>query len=443
MNREMIKTFILAVLVALSFLLSYILWSYQPKYEMFYDASYISEVDVGGVERARNDLIRPTHITFHQYNAHLGKNDILGFIRPADEFKFYKEIATWSLTDYYVSEKSSENSTPTEEKYIEIVFPSILSAQLLENVFSLANLDEIELPTWSFDRAYIVIHDDAELSVRIHSLNNDEQMEATVEKAGAFQTIVRFNNQHPQLQSFVELPFGAKPIYVPETVDNVTKKTLVANQIDPDLFINTLFSSPSLVKPNQQEAFFTDGQRGMRLFQEGRYLEFIHPIETNEDKLVPAQLFDKSVSHINEHKGWLNEYHLETVNAATGKIEFRLHYDGVPVYDFNNLSIIEQVWREQELYQYRRSLLHIGHLLNTAETTIPNSEEIVLALKQNEDYDEDKITDVQLGYYLNYIDDVHSLTLEPMWFMRYESTWLRMPTQEVEATADTGEEGGN
>lgn len=441
MNREMIKTFILAVLVALSFLLSYILWSYQPKYEMFYDASYISEVDVGGVERTRNDLIRPTHIMFHQYNAHLGKYDILSFIHPVDEYKFYKEIASWSLTDYNVREISTQNTAPTEEQYIEIVFPSIFSAQLLENVFSLAEMDEIELPTWSFDRAYIVTHDDAELSVRIHSLDNREQMEATVEKAGAFQMIARFNSEHSQLQPFVQMPFGVKPIYVPETVENLTKKTLVANQIDSDSFINTLFSNPSLVKPNQQEAFFTDGQRGLRLFQDGRYLEFIHPIETNDDKLDPAQLFDKSVSDINEHKGWLNEYHLESINAANGKVQFRLHYDGVPVYDFNNLSIIEQVWREQELYQYKRSLLNIGHLLNKADMSIPTSEEIVYALENSEDYDVDKITDIQLGYYLNYIDEVHSLTLEPMWFMRYENAWIRIPT--TETTTSQGEKGGN
>src|SRR5699024_605823 len=231
MNRETIKTFILAVLVALSFLLSYILWSYQPKYEMFYDASYISEVDVGGDERTRNDLVRPSHIVFQQYNAHLGKNDILGFTRPSDEYIFYKEIATWSLTDVNVNEKDVDHTIPQEDRYIEIVFPSVLSAQLLESVFTLT--DEIELPTWSFDRAYVIFHDDANLFVRINSLDNREQMEATIEKAGAFQTVVRYDDKHPHLQPFVEVPFGEKPIYIPEKVENVTKKTLVANQIDP------------------------------------------------------------------------------------------------------------------------------------------------------------------------------------------------------------------
>src|SRR5690625_361828 len=156
MNRETIKTFILAVLVALSFLLSYILWSYQPKYEMFYDASYINEVDVGGTERTRNDLVRPSHIFFQQYNADLEMYDTLGFTRPSDEYTFYKEIATWSLTDVNVNENQTEHTTPEEERFIEIMFPSVLSAQLLESIFTIT--DDVELPTWSFDRAYIIIH---------------------------------------------------------------------------------------------------------------------------------------------------------------------------------------------------------------------------------------------------------------------------------------------
>lgn len=439
MNGETIKTFILAVLVALSFLLSYILWSYQPKYEMFYDASYISEVDIGGSERTKNDLVLPSHIVFQKYNAHLGKNDIFGFTNPSDEQIFYKEIASWSLADVNIYENQSDNITLEEDHFVEIIFPSVLSAQLLESIFTIT--DEVELPMWSFDRAYIMIHDDADLSVRINSLDNREQIDAKVEKAGAFQTIVRYDEKHPNLQTFIKVPFGEQPIYIPEQVENVTKKTLVANQIDTDLFINALFSNPSLVKPNQQEAFFTDGQRGMRLFQEGRYLEFIQPIETNDDKLNAEELVDKSVSHINEHKGWLNEYHFDTVNPSNGKVQFRLHYDGVPVYDFNNLSIIEQVWREQELYQYRRSLLNIGHLLNTSEVSVPTGDEIIYTLENAEEYDLDKLTDIRLGYYLNYIDDAHSLTLEPMWFMRYENSWVRIPSIETVTAQD--EEGGN
>src|SRR5690625_5055065 len=99
MTRETIKSFILVVLVGLSFLLSYILWSYQPKYEMFYDASYITEADIGGKERTKNDIIRPTNIVFHHENL---AEDVYGFILPKEIQTFFNEITTWELSNVEV-----------------------------------------------------------------------------------------------------------------------------------------------------------------------------------------------------------------------------------------------------------------------------------------------------------------------------------------------------
>lgn len=421
MNRETIKSFILAVLVGLSFLLSYILWSYQPKYEMFYDSSYINEVDVGGKERKKNDLIKPAHVIFHR-----STNQIVGFKQPSDEYIFYKELSSWSLTDFSLLEFNGETKEPVEQQYIEVIFPSNFPIQLLTNIFSVQELN-IELPNWTFDRFYIIPQENAELTVQIYAKERAELIEASIEKSGAFQYIDRFDESHPHLQPYLAVPFGKKQFYIPESVEEMEKKTLVANQLDPELFINVLFSNPSLVKPSQRELFFTDGQRGMRLFQEGRYLEFIQPIETNEQNLDPVELIDKSIDHINEHKGWINEYHFEAVDALKGEVEYRLHYDGVPVYDFNNLSTILQIWREQELYQYHRSLLQIGHLLNSSDVELPSGEEVIRSLEMNEDYNVDHIKDIRLGYYLKYIDKIHSLTLEPTWFMHYEDHWLRIP----------------
>src|SRR5690625_4753147 len=47
MSYETIKSFILVLLVGSSLFLSFILWTYQPNYELIYDASYVNEADVG------------------------------------------------------------------------------------------------------------------------------------------------------------------------------------------------------------------------------------------------------------------------------------------------------------------------------------------------------------------------------------------------------------
>lgn len=419
MNRETIKSFILFVLVGLSFLLSYILWSYQPKYEMFYDASYVNEVDVGGKENSKQELIQPSYIIFHR------EDEILGFASPFDQQKLFKEITSWSLSNLSVASASGEPIRQWEH-YVEVIFPTPLPVNLLANLFTIE--DEEELPLWHFDRIFIFAEENTELlNVKIVSQDESEQLVATIEKARAYQIINRYDENHAQLQTYLEVPFGTRQIYIPDDVDKMTKKTLVANLIEPELFTNVLFSNPSLVKPNQREVFYTDGQRGMRVQQEGRYLEFINPIETSGKTLSADDLLERSVNHINEHKGWFNEYHLESLYVTRGEVNYRLHYEGRPVFNFSNLTLITQVWRDQELYQYHRSLLYIGHLLNVTDTELPSGVEIIQTIQQAEDFAPDQITDIQIGYLLNYIDEAHSITLEPAWFMRYENSWLKVP----------------
>src|SRR5690625_1945297 len=98
MNYETIKSFILVVLVGISFLLSFILWSYQPNYDYFYDASYVNEVDIGGVENTRNDLFKPTEVVFRS------DDKVFSFTNPLERESFYQDITSVVLYDVNVSE---------------------------------------------------------------------------------------------------------------------------------------------------------------------------------------------------------------------------------------------------------------------------------------------------------------------------------------------------
>jgi len=37
----------------------------------------------------------------------------------------------------------------------------------------------------------------------------------------------------------------------------------------------------------------------------------------------------------------------------------------------------------------------------------------------------ESVKDIQVGYTLNYLDDTHSLTLTPSWYILYEGEWLK------------------
>src|SRR5690625_1281683 len=148
MSYETIKSFILVLLVGSSLFLSFILWTYQPNYELIYDASYVNEADVGGGERTKSDIIQANNILFIQ------NENIYSFSKPTEKNDFYKEMEDWVLYDY---RESDAKRKPDEDKYIEIVFPSKIPAELLTNIFSF-NQNK-ELPNWSFDKVYITFND--------------------------------------------------------------------------------------------------------------------------------------------------------------------------------------------------------------------------------------------------------------------------------------------
>src|SRR5699024_1120818 len=104
MSKEAIKTFILVVLVAISFLLSFILWSYQPNYEFLYDADYVGEVDIGGKERKKNELIKPNTIVFHENGSSRAFKDML------EQQQFYQTLISCELYESQVeADKQGKN----------------------------------------------------------------------------------------------------------------------------------------------------------------------------------------------------------------------------------------------------------------------------------------------------------------------------------------------
>src|SRR5699024_7468763 len=126
MNYETIKTFILFVLVGISFLLSFILWMYQPKYDLLYVTSYVNEVDVVGSVKTKNQLIEPGIINLHK------DEQISVFKKPTERQRFLKELASWVLYGYKETEAERK---PNSDRMVEIVFPSNIPGDVITNLF--------------------------------------------------------------------------------------------------------------------------------------------------------------------------------------------------------------------------------------------------------------------------------------------------------------------
>lgn len=431
MKLESVKTFILTILVGLSLLLTFGLWTYQPNYELLYDTSYVSEVDIGGNEETKKDIVEPSSIIFHKNEQYLGYTD------PLDGQDLYKDMQTWVLYDLNISEA---NGAPADKYQAEITFPDAIPLEMLPSLFTL-NEEDIPLPGWSFQHIFITFNQaSTSLNVQFLSIDGRKQATAVIDNTDKYDLLWSVISEVEGLSEYTLFEPTGNPIYLPKNEVELNRRSLAVKGIDPNMLVNALFNNPSLVKTNYGEAYYTDGQRGMRVLQDGRSMEFINPIHSNYEKMDPADLLNSSISNINEHKGWTDEYKLDLIDKSTNSLRYRMRYSGYPVYNDTGLSVIEQKWRDQDLYQYRRPLFSLNNSLGGDLVKLQSGNDVIYFLQNNSKYEVDKIKDIQVGYHLSYLDNVsHSLTLEPAWYMNYKGHWQEIDMDDDEALYKGGD----
>lgn len=413
MKFESVKTFILTILVGLSLLLTFGLWTYQPEHELLNDTSYVNEVDIGGIEEAKKDIVEPSHIIFHKDQQYFGYED------PVNRQNLYKDMQSWQLYNLNINEA---DGAPQNKYQVELVFPDAIPLDMLYSLFTLD--EEEQLPSWSFQHVYITF-DQSSTSMNIKLLSIDGRKEATavIDNTDKYELLWSVMSEPEGLSEYTLFEPAGKPIYLPKNQVEMIRRSLGVRTIDPNMLVNALFSNPSLVSTNVGEAYYTDGQRGMRVLKEGRSMEFINPIQSYEPE-NPSDLLDNSIININEHKGWTDEYKLEAIDRDKNSLCYRMRYDGYPVYNKGGLSTIEQSWRNQELHEYRRPLFSVNNSLGGDRVNLESGSKVIYYLENNAKYELDKISDVQVGYHLDYLDNAtHSLTLEPAWYMKYNGHW--------------------
>ncbi len=421
MNYETIKTYLLVALIAMSIILSIAVWTYQPRYEKFEDPDYVSEINIGGKELTKQDIVQPTSILFYD------KTQAYGFEKPEERAVFYKNISTWLMYDMKVKEYSKR---PTEE-YLRINYPTAIPADMIKSMFTFS--EDFDFPTWSFDTMYITFnHDNLSLEVTFKSVNKEEEITAIVEKKAQYDELKDYVLNHKNLVEYEALS-EKHSVYLPKSQLEAEAVTLIVSTIKPERFVNALFRDPQQVTPNLAEAYFTDGQRGMRVSEDNYQIEFINPVEAVKDKLTETELIDRSLENINEHQGWTNEFAISQINQENNQIRYQLMFNNLPVYAPNDLTTINQEWRSTELYEYKRPIIRLKNEVDKSSRKLPSRADVINLLSDESAFELKDIKSVQLGYQLKCLPDISdSMRLEPVWYFLVNNKWQALTVDQNE-----------
>lgn len=413
MKLETVKSFVLIILVGSSLFLSFIMWNYHVNYDTV-EQAYVDEANLGGDEQHEKEILRPHSVVFHS------NHKVYGFSEAKEQIDLYENILEWELTDYSLESPPNINAP---YNMVELSYPTSIPLELILDIFK---IDEKSLPSWEFKRVVIIPNGAyANLDVYFISEKDHEAARFIVNKPDPYAYVTAFFNDLEQLEPYLSFDTGQDVFYIPQESVEMEKRSLSAKLVDRTVLINALFPNPSLVSHTIGESSYNDGQRMLNILNDGRSMEYTNPVQS-KDRVSKRDLIELSIEDLNEHKGWTDDFQLEHIHEEKNLLQYKMYYLGYPIFSHEDYSMIEQQWKDQDLYQYKRPLFTLTNLLNSETVTLPSGREVISFLEEEKNYNIEKITDIRLGYRLKYDDTFFNVTLDPTWYLHYNGRWIEL-----------------
>lgn len=418
MTWEKVKSLLLSILVSTSLLLTLAIWNYQPEYgELEEQGNIIDETTKvsNGSKQSVKNIIQPKQIIFHH------RNRIFSPEQHTKSEELYTEIRTWPMSDFQYRSQATYEKNST----IEIVFPAQVPIQTLTNLLNVKESARENIPKLDVDRLFIQMSQQQSSSlVYFASSDSDEHVKAEIQNFDVYSNVEDYLVNPYAQKNYVAYTKNRKsPIYLPASPITLPMNTYPTRMIDVNPFINVLFNNPNLVKQNSSnvgEEYYSDGTRGMRIYESDSMMEYINPVETEYSLMNRTALIRQSLEFVNDHNGWTDQYNMYHISQNQNYIRYRLIKDGYPVFNKNNKAFIAQRWRNQEIFEYQRSLIQLLSPFGSQEVTLRSGSEVIAYLEENwKQYPPYLIEDIAIGYQMGQTGTTSSVyTLEPSWFIK-------------------------
>ncbi|ULT57062.1 two-component system activity regulator YycH [Neobacillus drentensis] len=424
MRYENIKSGILTVLVLVSLLLTWNLWTYQPNYDKMEKSKTVAEVTVDKKQDVTK-IVRPDQVLFHVKGEHYGTSS------PDELDKLMKEISSWTISDVknYTERAGNLDSFIHGSGNAELVFPGDVPIELY---LSVLNIEGKKIPPFNFNRIIVNVNelDKGNGSVYFASTETGQIYVSRISTAN----LNEFNRDYYKNAArypkfFAYKSSDKRSIYLPEAKVKMTTYKYLPVTLNSDEFKDALFDDPSFVQrssiPHGEE--FTNDSSKMTVNYDSNILQYINP--TPEESFVDSSydLVKRSIDFVNEHGGWTDSFRYVSKSESKRSVTFRLYStDGYPIFNNNGLSEMTEEWGRDEINKYVRPNITLDLPLLTEMQTVtpPSGHEILAALQSNKNFKPELLEELVLGYQMVRSSDENKLILlEPAWFYRYNKSW--------------------
>ncbi|KRG07966.1 YycH family regulatory protein [Lederbergia galactosidilytica] len=429
MKYETLKSIVLFLLVGLSIILTWSLWTYQPKYE-FLDPSNVHNIMIADPKETA-ELIKPNRILYHRDNMHYGSQS-KEIIRST-----IKEISSWNFYDIgngTVREPKQIQKLQNGDDRIVIDYPSKVPFEVYKGIIQV----EDPTPNAAFDHVVILSPDVSKDGASVYFISNeDNRVYESHINPDRLERL--FGAMEQNLGTFKEYQELVMPderlLYVPKDKVEMPKYKYYPEMIDLNEFKNALFRDPSKVQrdPFTNGVQFTDDTSMMNVDYLTDVLKYVNPgqdsgIHVEQSK---AEILKQGIDFVNEHGGWTDDYRYAEMSVYEKKLIFRLYVDNFPVFNENGMTEVTQNWGAEQISEYKRPYFILTvPIPPQTKVELPSGETVLdyLISEKNPKL----LQDLVLGYRLSTDTTTQNVVeLEPTWYYLYGGSWLPFDIEEM------------
>lgn len=423
---EQAKSIFLTLLVILSAVLTFTIWTFTPTYETNEQAPVVN-ISIAEEKRVK-DVIKPYKMIATREDKMTGSMST-----------FYLESVVDVMKNWEISELTLESTNLSEADLNELIhspnrftlfFPDDVPFPVYDNIlpFSITNI-----PEDSFDRLIVNWNrnENDELKVYFASSKSNTLYSAhagNVDLQVLKQKVVSPTSEFGKY-SEIKRPGKLSLFVSAEDVEGI-RYTYYLKEIDTMRFRDALFNDPSLVRQSPLSATneeYSDGTSLMNVNLQERTLSFVNPSAETAVPAIPSKLVFDSLDFVNEHGGWTDEFRFSGMNTATQQIDYQLYLFGYPVFSNDTSTKITAYWGDPGIYRYYRPYYTLDlSLFDTVISTLPSGEKASMVMKKVKEIDFNNVEELTTGYFLTRDDEKRLMILEPSWFYYANNQWSRL-----------------
>lgn len=427
---EHIKSGALTLLVLLSVVLTFTIWTFKPTFEMIEPPS--TDVAIGENRRVE-EVVRPHKALFHY------SDTVTGTTERADIDRLLQSVDGWQVQDLTLVEEEASPTTMSaylqDSNRVVLYYNGGIPFSIYDTVMEIT---DSAIPESSFDRLIIewgtiesekfVLHFINSQTGRIYkafitSTVLDEFQASTLVEAMDFDTYT------------INEAIGKLPIYVPTEEKQMTQYTYLLDEVSPNRFVNALFENPNNVSATREAMYeeYTDDSAAIMRVHKTKSISYVQPQAESADPSVPSELLLNTLDFVNGHGGWTNDYRYFGMNPLNQEITYQLFLNNRPVFGSMLSTSIDITWGtdngEEQIYQYDRPVYVLESTVSTQLVDMPSGLDVVNAMKRLEDRDLTEITDIIAAYELVRKDQL--LEFQPAWYYQSNGIWIKLTREEI------------